>query len=43
MTVDGAASTQNLSPEERKTRMITGGGKNLVDELIRRLEIWAGG
>ena len=33
--------TQDLSPEERRMRMITGGGKNLVDELIRRLEMWA--
>jgi hypothetical protein len=35
--------TQDLSPEERRTRMITGGGKNLVDELIRQLEMWTGG
>jgi hypothetical protein len=38
----GSSDTQSLSPEERRMRMITGGGKNLVDELIRRLEIWAG-
>jgi hypothetical protein len=38
----GGGDTQNLSPEERRMRMIMGGGKNLVDELIRRLEIWAG-
>jgi hypothetical protein len=39
----GGGDTQNLSPEERRMRMITGGGKNLVDELIRRLEMWTGG
>jgi hypothetical protein len=39
----GSGDTQDLSPEERRMRMITGGGKNLVDELVRRLEIWAGG
>jgi hypothetical protein len=33
---------QSLSPEEQRERMIIGGGKSLVDELIRRLEIWAG-
>lgn len=38
----GGGDTQNLSPEERRLRMITGGGKNLVDELIRQLEMWAG-
>jgi hypothetical protein len=38
----GGGDTQGLSPEERRKRMITGGGKNLVDELIRRLEMWTG-
>ena len=38
----GGGDTQDLSPEERRMRMITTGGKNLVDELVRRLEIWAG-
>ena len=38
----GGGDTQDLSPEERRMRMITVGGKNLVDELIRRLEMWAG-
>jgi hypothetical protein len=38
----GGGDTQDLSPEERRMRMIMGGGKNLVDELIRRLEMWAG-
>ena len=38
----GSSDAQSLSPEERRMRMITGGGKNLVDELIRRLEMWAG-
>ena len=38
----GGGDTQGLSDEERKMRMITIGGKNLVDELIRRLEMWAG-
>jgi hypothetical protein len=38
----GGGDTQDLSPEERRMRMITTGGKNLVDELIRRLEMWAG-
>jgi hypothetical protein len=38
----GSGDTQSLSPEERRTRMITGGGKNLVDELIKRLEMWGG-
>jgi hypothetical protein len=38
----GGGDTQGLSDEERRMRMITTGGKNLVDELIRRLEMWAG-
>jgi hypothetical protein len=38
----GGGDTQGLSDEERRMRMITIGGKNLVDELIRRLEMWAG-
>jgi hypothetical protein len=38
----GDGNTQGLSDEERRMRMITIGGKNLVDELIRRLEMWAG-
>jgi len=41
----GQSSTnmpQNLSDEERRIRMITSGGKPLVDELIKRLERWAG-
>jgi cytoskeletal protein RodZ len=38
----GSGNMQNLSDEERRIRMITSGGKALVDELIRRLEVWAG-
>lgn len=38
----GGGDTQDLSPEEQRRQRITGGGKNLVDELIRRLEMWAG-
>jgi hypothetical protein len=37
-----SSDSQNLSPEERKERMLTQGAKPFVDELIRRLEIWAG-
>jgi hypothetical protein len=38
----GGEGAQDLSPEEQRVRMITTGGKNMVDELIRRLEMWAG-
>ena len=37
-----AGMQQNLGDEERRLRMVTTGGKPLVDELIKRLEVWAG-